>query len=63
MTLGKFSIYQVQAYSTKPTPGSLLSHSQTQRQALRDQLKTIMANQSDLDSTLTVTVLLMRACK
>ena len=33
------------------------------RDPLRDQLKTIMANQSDLDSTLKVTVLLMRACK
>ena len=33
------------------------------RDPLRDQLKTIMANQLDLDSTLKVTVLLMRACK
>ena len=33
------------------------------RDTLRDQLKTIMAKQSDLASILTVTVLLMRACK
>ena len=33
------------------------------RDPLRDQLKTIMAKQTELDSKLKVTVLLMRACK